>query len=118
SGATTLTANVPNLLVLQVLIDRNAGQNDAVRLWANPSSFADLASGVNFDSLTTGNFIEGTQNLNLFQLNWENSRTQGDLFAIGTSVDDVVSEVPEPLTLLGASAAIAFGAAFKRRKAQ
>jgi len=28
------------------------------------------------------------------------------------------TEVPEPLTMLGASAAIAFGAAFKRRKAQ
>jgi len=36
------------------------------------------------------------------------------------TVDDLIvgQAVPEPLTLLGASAAVAFGAAFKRRKVQ
>jgi len=43
--------------------------------------------------------------------------------SVGTqfaTVDDLIvaQAVPEPLTLLGASAAVAFGAAFKRRKSQ
>ena len=107
--------NVPNLVILRHTIDRSIGAVDVVKGWVNPSSYADLIAGTNYDLYTSYNVIEGSASPNRFYLNWENSGLAGDSLAISTSLSDLVQPAPGPLPLLGVGAGFAVSRRLRRR---
>ncbi|MFN9175405.1 MAG: PEP-CTERM sorting domain-containing protein [Synechocystis sp.] len=65
-----------------------------------------------------GSFPEASLTLGVNGLFYGTTVSGGSFTSEGTIFSFTPTPVPEPLTLLGASAAVAFGAAFKRRKNQ
>lgn len=112
---TPFIPNQPNLVILKQVINRTAGQGELTYGWINPSSMADLLAGVNYNTFSNANFVEGNQSYNNLFLNWENWRTQGDSIAIATSLNDLVQPVPGPLPVLGAASAYAFSRRLRQR---
>ncbi|MEB3156597.1 MAG: hypothetical protein VKO26_04085 [Cyanobacteriota bacterium] len=112
---TPFNPNQPNLVILKQIINRGAGQGDLTYGWINPTSINDLMAGVNYNTFSNADFVQGTQSYNNLVLNWEDWRTQGDSIAISTSLADLVQPVPGPLPVAGVMSTLAFSRRLRRR---
>ncbi|MFN9176224.1 MAG: PEP-CTERM sorting domain-containing protein [Synechocystis sp.] len=124
AGPTTVggTGNFPNVITAQF-----PGGFTAVGIDFLPYSFGDTqtvstSTGETYEFTFNNNppayvqFVGFTSDVPITSLTFTVSTASGQLFDNVVYGQATSTEVPEPLTILGASAAVAFGAGFKHRK--
>lgn len=70
---------------------------------------------INYTSILVGHNFEGNQSISNLLLNWENSRTEGDLLMISSTLQDGAQPVPAPFSALGAASGFAFSRRLRQR---
>jgi len=96
----TLNGGDTHLLLFKLTIDRTAGADDTVDLWADPTATSEGALGTPTASVTA-NLLDGSgDQLSQFDFTGSNDYLL-DEFAIGETFADVVIPEPASVVLVG-----------------